>query len=314
MLTMNLKARVEPAGCAPAMRDRVLFSVDAIGASTMTWATANPNGRPTINGDFLEAVVTFTGLPERNTDFGAKVARLMLDGAVHETKNYEVFFARDATNHPGGQAGSPNWYHYWGQVVNVGTTSYAGSSGSPTMARVLGMVDWSYETAPDKTTLYIYDEVVTDARAYGVGNQVSGIDNFVSTLYHESRHVDQISRADTLVPNVRCWQYGYSWNKPHNHWAPGPDGLWGPPPGTATASVATAPPFEPGGGDDASIDHPSWVHWPNVWPLPNPIRIFHPIEEDAVLYADARVSEGDFADHDWGDPGKNHMTLLKYND
>ena len=315
VLTINLKAQVDPSGCAAGMRDRVTFVVDPIGDSTMAWAAANPDGKPTVNGDFLEAVVTFTGLPATNSDFGLKVARLMLDGTEHQTKSYEVFFPRDEKNHPGGQTGSPNWYHYWSQVVTVGTSYYAGGSGSSTMAEVRGMTNWSYTTSPDKTTLYIFDEVVTKARSYGVGNEVSGIDNFISTLYHESKHVQQIAAADGLVPGEACWSYGYSWNaSPHNHWSAGPDGLWGGPPGTATAAVNPVPPFQPGGGDDVDIDDPSYRHWPQAWPLPSPMRTWHPIEEEAVQYADGLVTEGQFAADDWGDPGKNHKTLLKYDD
>ena len=34
--------------------------------------------------------------------------------------------------------------------------------------------------------------------------------------------------------------------------------------------AAPIPPFEPGNGDDVSLDHPLFPHWPIAWPLPNP--------------------------------------------
>lgn len=316
ILTIQLRARVEPSGRAAEAQARVRFEVEAVGGSTLSWE-GDAGGSPTsVNGDFLETVATFTGLPANNSEFGLKTARLFLDNGEVDTRTYEVFFPRDATNHPGGNSAAPNWFHYWEQVAGVSNVVYGGSSGSSAMAGVRGMTDWSYTAAPDKTHLYMYDEVVTKARSYGVGVEVSGIDNFVASAHHEGKHTDQIAAADALVPGVRCWQYGYSWNTTHNHYGPGPDGKWGPAPGTETNSVAVSPPFEPGGGDDVDIDHPSHRHWPNTWPLPTPSwASIHPIEDEAVMYADAQVpSDHDNADQDWGDPGKNHQTLLKYDD
>jgi hypothetical protein len=70
-------------------------------------------GQPTINGEFLEAKVTFTGLPEHNTDFGLKAAKLKKAGSTVATAKFEVFFPKNGKNHPGGQTGSENWFHYW---------------------------------------------------------------------------------------------------------------------------------------------------------------------------------------------------------
>ena len=38
---------------------------------------------------------------------------LLLNGRKLDENDYEVFFPKNATNHPGGQAGSPNWFYYW---------------------------------------------------------------------------------------------------------------------------------------------------------------------------------------------------------
>ena len=81
----------------------------------MAWA-ANLKGKATSNGGFLTAMVAFTGLPDRNDAFGKKKVILLLNGRKLEESDYEVFFPKNATNHPGGQAGSPNWFYYWGQT------------------------------------------------------------------------------------------------------------------------------------------------------------------------------------------------------
>ena len=90
-----------------------LSPVDAVGTSAMAWAVANPRGKATGNGGFLTATVAFTGLPDRNDAFGKKKVILLLNGRKLEESDYEVFFPKNATNHPGGQAGSPNWFYYW---------------------------------------------------------------------------------------------------------------------------------------------------------------------------------------------------------
>src|SRR6266851_1760963 len=82
----------------------------------MTWSTNNPGGQPMANGDYLEADVTFTGLPTANSAMGRKNVMITVDGAVKDQKAMEVFFPKVAANHPGGQVGSPNWFYYWSQT------------------------------------------------------------------------------------------------------------------------------------------------------------------------------------------------------
>lgn len=321
VLTVTLRARVDPPGRVGIAKPRVKFTVDAIPGSTLTWDGAGDGSATSISGDLLVSVATFTTLPASNADFGSKTARLFKDGGEVDTRSYEVFFPRDATNHPGGNPAAPNWFHYWSPLVGVPNLTYAGASGSSLLAEVRGMTAWSYLAAPDKLRLFIFDETVLSSpyRPYGCGVQVSGIDGFFATAVHENMHIQQIGRADPLVPTVACWRHGYAWNQGanHNHYAPGPDGLWGPAPGVADAAVATAPPFVAGQGDDVSIDASD--HWPNAFGA-TPATFaanpgLHPIEREAVHASDAVVA----ADHanaaiDWGDPGKNHGTLNQWND
>lgn len=317
ILTITVRAEVTPATETHHAKARVKFSLEAISGSNLVWDGAGDGSATRINGAYLESTATFTALPPNNDDFGTKKAELYLDGAMVDSREYEVFFPRDAKNHPGGDPNAPNWFHYWSQVAGIANTKYAGSSGSSIMAEVRGIRGWSYVAPPDKVNLWIFDEVVQKAQAYGVGVEVSGIDNFINTVHHENKHVDQISRADPLVPSVACWQYGYSWNQGvnHNHYGPGPDRLWGPSPGVAAIAVSPTPPFVAGQGDDVSIDASD--HWPNSFGTEPPIfsRWVHPIEREAIHAGDAATpADHGFAADDWGDPGKNHNTTLKWDD
>ena len=113
VLTLKLKVRVSGlSGMSASEQAQYLFTVDAIGNSQVAW-DGGTDGQPTINGEFLEAKVTFTGLPEHNTDFGLKAAKLKKAGSTVATAKYEVFFPKNGKNHPGGQTGSENWFHYW---------------------------------------------------------------------------------------------------------------------------------------------------------------------------------------------------------
>jgi hypothetical protein len=320
ILRIELRARVDPAGNAVQAMRRVHFEVDDIPRSRKRWE-GNRRGRPTrINGDFVETSVTFTGLPRLNRHFGIKKARLFLDGALVEEREYMVFFPRDGRNHPGSPRRAPNWFYYWKQVAvdvsaNYRFAIYDGAGNGTSDAEVKGMTEWNYRTRRSKTRLYVHDSVVASGSAYGVGKLLSGIDCFIGTLIHEWMHTDQIRRADQLVPHVRCWRFGYSWNRPvHNHWRSGrPDGRWGHPP-IRTHEVNIQPPFQIGQGADQDIDHPAHDHWPDTWPLPASMTGLHPIEQEAVNHSDNNINENQYARQDWADPGKNHLTRDVWDD
>ena len=79
--------------------------------------------------------------------------------------------------------------------------------------------------------------------------------------------------------------------------------------------AAVAPPFEPGNGDDVSLDHATWAWWPNTWTLPGGVyAAIHPIEGEAVKTADDAMNEHDNAREDGGYPGKNHATVDTWDD
>jgi hypothetical protein len=138
VLDVNFKASVTPssAGILKKMKDHVLFKMDPVGSSKMEWGPGNPNGKPTISGQFLTAKLKFIGLPASNDGFGKKNVQLLVDGTPAETAKVKVFFPKLATNHPGGGKNDPNWFYYWkeGHVCGIA----AGDSFDSTKAGLWG--------------------------------------------------------------------------------------------------------------------------------------------------------------------------------
>gem|GEM_PF-2036711 len=320
VLTMNLKAHVTPSGVANQIKDQCLFTVDTIAGSTLAWDAANPGGKPTASGDDLLATVTFTGLPANNTAFGNKKAAVYFNACKQDEENYEVFFPRDVATHPGGVAADPNWFYYWGQVYVNANVQYLAAAG---VGRTPAMTAWTYNAVPSKTLIEIGSGHPAKYKSYGIGEEASGIDRYIMTVIHEEKHVAQIAAADALLPTsgADSFRFGWSWNQAtHNHWTKGPDGQWGvaavDDDGNSTVDdAAVVPPFEPGNGDDISLDHATWPWWPNTWALPGGVyATIHPIEGEAVKAADDAMNENDYAPQDWGDPGKSHKTVNKWDD
>ena len=323
VLTMNLKAQVTPSGVASLITDKVHFTVDSISGSTMAWDAANPGGKPTASGDYLVATATFTGLPIDNTSFGSKLAAVYCDSSKQDEEPYEVFYPRDTANHPGGQSGSPNWFHYWCQAISANNITYA--AGSSLYGECPGMLHWSYLTSQDKDVVIVYDTAATedpgDANADHGKKATTGIDTFEDTYLHEHYHTVQIDQADNvvgIVPNTP-WRYGWSWNQSssHNHWSKGADGQ----PGVAgtdddtngtTDDLIVSGPGELGNGDDVLLD--SGYSWPQAFGIlpPTPWAGGGPIEDQA--YNQEPDNENARASVDWGNPGKQHQTLNKYDD
>ena len=322
VLTMTLRAEITPAGRAADKRERVKFEVEAIPGSDLTWDGAGDGTATTVNGNMVEAVATFTKLPARNRHFGKKTAKLFKDGGEIDTRDYEVFFPRDENNHPNpGQGTTPNWFFYWTEESGIANVRYGGPSGTGDLGTTPAMLNWTYTGALDKTRIIVNDETLTDSPVAGYFGVplFTGIDSFMATVIHEAHHVTQISNADGLVPGDGCWQNGYSWNQaPDNHWGPGPDGKYGPAPGVVSSAVAASPPFVAGQGDDVTLD--SISHWPIAWGAQPAASQgsgagVHAIEIDAENVCLAAVpADHTFARKDWGDPGKNHKTLNKWDD
>jgi hypothetical protein len=319
VLTMKLKAKVLGIGSLPAAEQaKFTFELDTIGNSTFAWDGANPGGKATVSGDFITATATYTGLPQNNSDFGLKKARLKHSGSNAGEAKFEVFFPIDTSNpgricnHPGGQMNTwnpatrtlalgdvPNWYYYWRQLPEAqgGNLAYGG----PTInGAVPAMTDWAYGRQIDKTLVLIGEQAYVAGQSYGVGEFVSGIDWFGNTLVHEGRHVWQIAQYDALVPTGTAntpWEHGWAINQGanHNHWTKGADGQ----PGEAAVDddgdgqvdnlFAAGPgelgkfnPATPAANRDQNLTHPHLANPANTnWPsaLPKPNPMKNPQSE-----------------------------------
>ncbi len=126
----------------------------------------------------------FAGLPANHDQFGNKTVKLTSCTTTELTTPIQIFYNKTATNHPGGQAGSPNWFHYWSQATEpqlLGTPK-------PT---------WKYEAAgdpyfdPGSTEIVLTDRIETPYSApLGTHNPLQGIDLFAYAAVHESGHYD----------------------------------------------------------------------------------------------------------------------------
>ncbi len=199
VLTLSLKGKVEGISKFGTVKDKFKFEVGAIAGSTEAWPTGAA-GKPTISGDTLTATVTFTTLPVANSEFGKKVAKLLYNGASADENDYEVFFPKADTNHPGAGTGTtPNWYFYWagtavpGYDITSGLYSYAvgtatdyaeynGNPGAPHYT-IRGPASAGQETY--------------NTPAAGLAVDRKGIDTLAATLVHEKTHriVDQNALA-----------------------------------------------------------------------------------------------------------------------
>jgi flagellar hook-associated protein FlgK len=208
VLTLKLKAKVPGFGSmGPAIQGRFKFEVDTIGGSTLGWNYANFGGAVTANGDFLTATVTFTGLPQNNSDFGKKKARLMFDGAKAVEKEFEVFYDAKAKNHPGGNTTHTNWFHYYKQNLGSGTYGYndnghnnSGRSGSTSRGG-----DSSIVIGPEA---FDGDEYITSIiqngrlLATGWSSTTKYYANFCGVVAHERQHANnEVASGGPLDPD-----------------------------------------------------------------------------------------------------------------
>ena len=173
VLTINLKARVTPVAAAALMVNDCRFGVDAVGNSKMEWSKDNKGGKAAFVGGFLTATVKFIGLPEKNDAFGKKIAMLLWNGRKCDEENYEVFFPKIAKNHPGGQAGSPNWFYYWNMVC-----------GDPNAVFNDSLPDYGQFSPTNPLEI----QIGNSAGYVNTTLNDRGIDCFAETVIHESTH------------------------------------------------------------------------------------------------------------------------------
>lgn len=92
-----------------------------------------------------------------------------------------MFFPKIAKNHPGGQAGSPNWFYYWGQTsANKGNTTI----------KYLNATRSYYDYASDRTIFIANDAALSQISIWGTPK---GIDCYAWTTAHEAKHHRQFT-------------------------------------------------------------------------------------------------------------------------
>ena len=194
VLTMNLKAKVTPAGSALGVKDSCFFRVDFIRNSVMAWDSTSPSGRAAVSDDSLVATVTFTGLPFNNSDFGKKKALVYFGGILCDEKDYEVFFPKEAKNHPTGQADSPNWFYYWKQGDVCGIPLKCIYADDASYGYVIPGKDTILRLGPDAPTTNTGPENYEAGReGYGaitVTGSGKGIQCVAETVQHELHHLE----------------------------------------------------------------------------------------------------------------------------
>ncbi|MBR3921546.1 MAG: hypothetical protein IKJ45_00390, partial [Kiritimatiellae bacterium] len=152
--------------------------------------------------------------------------------------------------------------------------------------------------------------------------RTTGIDTFNDTYLHESHHVKQIAQADNVVGIVPAtvWRFGWSWNVTnHNHWAVGADCK----PGVSSLDddgngyvddMLVIGPGELGHGDDQLLDAGMGEDWPTAFgPMP-PLPWAGGCAIEVPAYNCEHDNEGEYGLYDWGNPGKQHKTIGKFDD
>lgn len=288
VLTMKLKAKVRGLGSLqPAERAKFRFELDGIGNSILAWdANNNPGGQAMVTGDFIVATATYTGLPQNNNDFGSKKARVRYGNhpnAIAEA-TYEVFFPRDAKNHPNGLTGwpqcyydyinPPNWYFYWTQTTaNFGTHSYFPGNTSET------------KFVNNTWSAFIGDTAPGQARAW---NYAAGIDHFANVVRHEDTHRTQMTAM---------WGAGSTRNDIEDN---DKDALKD----ALEPSLVPAHPYDPG-------KFSTYTDTFGYYPTPGlPLKD----AEDYCMLLQPVWTNGAANAKDWSNPGMQHKTLNDPND
>lgn len=193
-LKMKFSAKANPSS----YDSQIQWKVPEISGSNRTLTPANATG--------ADLEVTYTNLPAKNSAFGKKTVSATLDAGgcqAQATREFSVFFPRDATNHPGG--GTPNWFYYWSQTkAKKGPAEYGdrknqcGPGGSS--ERLMGY----YRNTIFDSVYYICDlsQMGPDfpfQTVKWVGNlpdnrKVNGIDTFAAASHHENAHYEHYTQ------------------------------------------------------------------------------------------------------------------------
>jgi hypothetical protein len=326
-LTIRFRASFEPDQYRRRARwAQTRWVVSAIGDShtsgtttRLRWSRSWP-GEPTI-GRGQRPTATFRGLPQQATEFGLKTVQLYwrtdrgTDWPIWTGTSapYEVFFQKDAKNHPPDPNNDPNWFYYWSQVVTpailVANSTYC-SGGATCPARPDMVFAPELALLPEPLmgrfrTGNCYIEIGPGACRYGqpplAPNPLNGIDTFAYYVVHESQH---------YVWSCEWWRNSSSYWSDHKgpgHTGPDEDldgdglpnriedpdlnGIWERP-----SSSPTCPAY-PSDGEKFDLSAP--VTEGSPFPATRP-------DDEWKDYCDhANVTGAAFYGSDWAYPGKN---------
>lgn len=93
------------------------------GAQPFQWLSAGSQmyvyalGSYPSGSSYPGAAFIYKGLPPNNTYFGNHLMTMNVDGVASQTANYQLFFNGAASNWPGSDGVTPNWYHYYQQAA-----------------------------------------------------------------------------------------------------------------------------------------------------------------------------------------------------
>lgn len=193
VVELSLEARVTPSQYA----NDVDWTIPEIEGSKAT--SSGTRGQ--------QVTVRYAGLPAKSAAFGKKTvtARLAVGPCkAEESRDFLVFFPRDATNHPG-PAGTPNWFHYWSQTsARVGPAKFGGSSGKCASGGDYGKLMGYYRNQIFDTAYYLCDlksfgpdfafQSVKWDGALPDNRQLTGIDTFAVASRHENAHYEHFTQ------------------------------------------------------------------------------------------------------------------------
>lgn len=199
---LSFEIQAQPIPNTPEVRallGNVTFSIDAIGASVLTWSNAGGVGIYDATSSSYKITATFTGLPSKNSDFGKKNIKVTsaVCGNTDPPKEIKVFYDATATNHPAGVIGDPNWFYYYKDALGGGAYTYKNMPGTRSASNSAGgdvSVKISDEAYDGDS--YILTSVVP-LTGGGMGRKASGVSgitryfaNFVGVLRHEQHHAN----------------------------------------------------------------------------------------------------------------------------
>ena len=266
--------------------DGLRWKIEDVGSIKATW-DPHVDGNEHI-GKGKKSTATYTGLPANNSDFGSKTITLSLvDTPCSDEQEVEIFFPKNATNHPGGQAGSPNWFHYWGQAVQ------GLLRGDPKPSLTYSATGSSFSMGDTHISLSDGDATSYSA-PLGENNPLTGIDNFAWTAVHESTHYFHALTwwGNAVATHAAATGKEGADDDKDGEWLPnkiedtnlnkafdGDSETWD-----------WTKPLTPGAPDNRLLDDEEWKNC-----------------------LDGKAATGDHT-KDWADPGMQHKTVDKYDD